>query len=164
MLLNRFSNFSFLPSISSGAASGAASGAKGAPPLVDAGGASADAAALKANAPGAMTPSADADTTAATAPQDSVLLHLDSSAKAASAGTYTRAGVITDLPSSLHKTPLTPAEEFVAAAVVNLRNYDQAKVNGANDALAKSGLNADGSQRSAFGSIKQAVSRLYASA
>jgi hypothetical protein len=160
MLLNRFSNFSFLPSVSSGAASGA----KGAQPLVDGGGASSDAAALKAKAPGAVAPLDDAGTRATPSAQDSVLLHLDSAAKSASAGTYTRAGVIPDLPSSLHKTPLTPAEEFVAAAVVNLRNYDQSKINAANDALAKSGLNADGSQRNAFDSIKQAVSKLYASA
>jgi hypothetical protein len=93
-----------------------------------------------------------------------VLLHLDSSRKTAGDGTYTRAGVIPDLPSSLHKTPLTPAEEFVAAAVVNLRNYDQAKMNAAHDAMANSGLNPDGSPRGALGSIKQAVSRLYASA
>lgn len=158
MLLNRLSNFSFLPPFSSGSSSGPAAGAQ--PGIANEAEAGGIAGKRVGNAQ-AIEPAKDA---AAEAAQESVHLHLDSSSKATSDGTYTRAGVIPDLPSSLHKTPLTPAEEFVAAAVANLRNYDQAKINAANDTLAKSGLNADGSQRSAFGSIKQAVSRLYASA
>ena len=156
MLLNRLSNFSFLPPFSSGSPSGA-----GAQPGVATDGEAEGIASKRVGNAQVIAPAMDATTEAA---QESVLLHLDSSAKAASDGTYTRAGVIPDLPSSLHKTPLTPAEEFVAAAVKNLRAYDQAKVNAANDALAKSGLNPDGSPPGAFGSIKQAVSRLYASA
>ncbi len=156
MLLNRLSNFSFLPPFSSGSPSGA-----GVQPGVANDGEAAGVTGKRVGNSQVIAPATDAPTELS---QESVHLHLDSSSKAASDGTYTRAGVIPDLPSSLHKTPLTPAEEFVAAAVVNLRNYDQTKINAANDALAKSGLNADGSPRGAFGSIKQAVSRLYASA
>ena len=158
MLLNRLSNFSFLPPFSSGSPSGAGAGAQ---PGVANDGEAAGIAGKRVGNSQVIAPATDATTEPS---QESVLLHLDSSAKAASDGTYTRAGVIPDLPSSLHKTPLTPAEEFVAAAVKNLRAYDQAKNNAANDALAKSGLNPDGSPRGAFGSIKQAVSKLYASA
>jgi hypothetical protein len=156
MLLNRLSNFSFLPPFSSGSSSDPAAGAQ--PGVAN------EAGGIVGKRVGNSQAIELAKDAAAEAAQESVHLHLDSSAKAARDGTYTRAGVIPDPPSSLHKTPLTPAEEFVAAAVANLRNYDQAKINAANDALAKSGLNADGSPRSAFGSIKQAVFRLYASA
>lgn len=96
--------------------------------------------------------------------QAGVLLHLDSNRKTASSGTYTKGGLFSDTPRT---SPLTPAEEFVAAAVVNLRNYDQAKVNAASDAASRSGQGeglADAAQRGRFDSIKQAVSKLYASA
>lgn len=156
MLLNRLSNFSFLPPFSSGSPASA-----GAQPGVATDGEAAGVAGKRVGNAPVIAPATDATTDPS---QESVHLHLDSSSKAASDGTYTRAGVIPDLPSSLHKTPLTPAEEFVAAAVKNLRNYDQAKINAANDALAKSGLNPDGTPMGAFGTIKQAVSRLYASA
>ena len=139
MLLNRLSTLTFLPPAAPGA-TGASSAADDAQPAVGSG-------------MGATGPE-----------QEGVLLHLDSNRKTASSGTYTKDGLFSDLPRT---TPLTPAEEFVAAAVVNLRNYDQAKVNAASDAAFRSGKGeglADAAQRGRFDSIKQAVSKLYASA
>jgi hypothetical protein len=156
MLLNRLSNFSFLPPPASQGAGGPTAGSAGAASAQTAAGTAADASAAKRAGAPAAPPSA-ATVPKANAPEG-VLLTLDSARKPSGAGTYTQNGLFADAPRT---TALTPAEEFVAAAVVNIRNYDQARLNAANDAAAKA---AQAAQHSRFDGIKQAVSRLYASA
>ena len=164
MLLNRLNALSFLPSASANAASGASLGADASKAALGLESGVADLATQRLRKP--ALDKAEVAPLAAPA-QEGVVLNLDSASKTASSGVYTKDGRFSnasDVSDLRRTTPLTPAEEFVAAAVINLRNYDQAKVNAANDAATKNGGNGNAAQQGRFDSIKQAVSKLYASA
>lgn len=161
MLLNRLNSLSFLPSASANAASGASLGAEASKTALGLGSGAADLATQRLKKPALDKP----DTAPLAAPaQEGVVLNLDYASKAGLAGTYTKDGRfsnlsnLSDLPRT---TPLTPAEEFVAAAVVNLKNYEQAKTNAIVDAAAKLAAQATANAQGRFDSIKQAVSKLY---